>query len=86
MEQTRWLAEGGIAHAVGLAGSGEVGDKPVILRPKLNDNNVCEVKIELLEKEDSVEASVTAWIGIEDRPELQTRQNLTKKIKKPSED
>ena len=87
MEQTRWLAEGGIAHATQLTGSAEeLDDDPVILRPKLDTNKVCEVKIELLEKEGSIEASVTAWIGLEDRPELQTRQHLTKEIKKPSGD
>jgi len=83
MEQTLWLADAGLAHAAKLIESGEAGED-VTLRPKLVGKKISEVKIEFVKSESKIEAKVTAWIGLEDRPELQTRQQQETEVKKTS--
>jgi hypothetical protein len=77
MEQTVLLAEAGLVRAKNLIESGET-KAAVTFRPNLHGKRIAEVKIEFSEGEGGANASVTAWIGIEDRPELQTRQRIKK--------
>ena len=84
MEQTRLLADAGLERAIEMIESGSDAEDTVTIRPNLDGKKTSEVKIEFVEQENGVEAKVTAWIGIEGRPELQTRQKLTQKIEKPS--
>lgn len=85
MEQTRWLAEAGLNHAEKLIKSGdELGSDPIVIQPKLDSNNTAEVKIEFTLEEGSVEVNVSAWIGLVDRPETQTRQTFDKTFKQPA--
>lgn len=82
MEQTRLLAEAGILHATKLAKSAEqLPEKPTTLRPKLDGSEACEISIVFSSIEDKTIATVTARIGNEDRPELQTKQQLTQEVK-----
>jgi len=83
MEQTCWLADAGLVHATKLIESGKAKEA-VTLRPKLDGKKISEVTIEFEQRESKIKAKVTAWIGLEDRPELQTRQQLTTEVKKPS--
>lgn len=87
MEQTRWLVEAGMGHAIKLVESKEdLESDPIVIKPELAGNNVAEVKIEFKKAADAVEVSVTAWIGLDDRPETQTRQTLSEKVNRTSED
>ena len=89
MEQTRWLAEAGMNHAIELIKSSDSDfdtDKPVLIKPKLDGNLAAEVKIEFEQSDDETKASVTAWIGLADRPETQTRLILDETVNKTSED
>lgn len=81
MEQTSLLAEAGLVRAAKLIESGETKDA-VSFRPNLYGKRTSEVKIEFSDSEEGMVATVTAWIGIKDRPELQTRQRLTKTVVK----
>lgn len=85
MEQTRWLAEAGILHATKLAKSAEeLPEKPTTLRPKLDGAEACEISIVFSNIKDKTIATVTARVGIEDRPELQTTKQLTLEVKNRS--
>ncbi|QEG20514.1 hypothetical protein [Mariniblastus fucicola] len=86
MEQTFWLAEAGMDHALNLIenSDGDLDSEQILLSPTLSDRKTAEVKIEFSQKSDVVDVEVTAWIGLDDRPETQTRQNLKTEVKKPS--
>jgi len=91
MEQTRWLAEAGLGHAMELINSSDGDfnkDKPVIIKPKLDGDLAAEVAIEFQQSggERATTANVTAWIGLADRPETQTRLILDETVNGTSED
>ncbi len=88
MEQTCLLAEAGITHAIDLVESSraELKEQAVVITPVLHDLKHAEVKIELTRNENTVGVNVTAWIGLKDRPETQTRQTLTTKVEISSEE
>jgi type II secretory pathway pseudopilin PulG len=83
MEQTRLLAEAGLVHATGLVDQKE---NLIVIEPALHDKKHAEVKIELTRNSDAVDVTVTAWIGLKDRPETQTRQTLNTNVKVSSEE
>lgn len=88
MEQTRLLAEAGIAFASRLieSSNGETDIDPVTLNPKLHQLKTSEVKIETTKRDAVIDVKVTAWIGLENRPETQTRQTLNTSVKITSEE
>ena len=88
MEQTRLLAEAGLVHAIRTvesAGSDFEGQS-IIIQPGLDDTKQAEVKIEFDTGKDIVDVLVTAWIGLADRPETQTRKKLTSNVKPSSKE
>ncbi len=88
MEQTRLLAEAGIAFASRLieSSNGETDIDPATLNPKLHQLKTSEVKIETTKRDAVIDVKVTAWIGLENRPETQTRQTLNTSVKITSEE
>lgn len=89
MEQTQWMAEAGMNHAIELWNASDDDfdkDKPVVIKPKLDGDLVAEVKIRFKEDANATNVNVTAWIGLADRPETQTRQILDETIDRTSED
>ena len=87
MEQTRWLAEAGLNHAMKLVESeDDLGSDPIVIKPEITGSNTSEVKIEFKEAEQAVEVSVSVWIGLVDRPETRTRQELNEKMNRTSEE
>ena len=87
MEQTRWLAEAGMGHAMDLVESKEdLASDPIVIKPKLTGSNSAEVQIKFKKTKDAVEVNVSAWIGLDDRPETQTRQQLNESVNRTSED
>ena len=87
MEQTRWLAEAGLNHAMKLVESeDDLGSDPIVIKPEITGSNTSEVKIEYKEAEQAVEVSVSVWIGLVDRPETRTRQELNEKMNRTSEE
>ena len=87
MEQTRWLAEAGLNHAMKLVESeDDLGSDPIVIKPEIAGSNTSEVKIEFKEAEQAVEVSVSVWIGLVDRPETRTRQELNEKMNRTSEE
>lgn len=78
MEQTRWLAEAGLDHAMTLIEfKDELAEDPIVIKPELDQHRTAEVTIEFKKAADAVEVNVSAWIGLVDRPETQTRQMLS---------
>lgn len=88
MEQTRLLAEAGIAFASRVieSSNGETDIDPATLNPKLHQLKTSEVKIETTKRDAVIDVKVTAWIGLENRPETQTRQTLNTSVKITSEE
>ena len=88
MEQTRLLAEAGIAFASRLieSSNGETDIDPATLNPKLHQLKTSEVKIETTKRDAVIDVKVTAWIGLENLPETQTRQTLNTSVKITSEE
>jgi len=83
MEQTRLLAEAGVVHATQLIETAKDDWKqnPILIEPALHDLKHAELKIELTRNKNAVDVVVTAWIGLKDRPETQTRQTLNTNVK-----
>ena len=81
MEQTRWLAEAGIEHAKQLIQSGDEPESgSITVKPKLDGVETGQVEIEFRESAGGLEVNATAWIGLADRPETQTRQQRRETI------
>ena len=85
MEQTRLLTEAGLAYAQEMVKSTDkLPETATIIRPKIDGYDVCEINIEFETKENRTKTTVSAWVGIEDRPELRTKHQLTQEVKTPS--
>lgn len=85
MEQTRWLAEAGLVRAEKLLKSADdLPEEPAIFRPKLDETKACEVTIAFSKNKQIQTVTVTATVGVDDRPELQTKLQLTKEVKETS--
>lgn len=82
MEQTRWLVMAAANHAR-HSDSVQAGDFK--LEPPLSNHESAVITIEPLNKGDASTANVSARIGIEDRPETQTKQSLQIQRKVDSE-
>jgi Tfp pilus assembly protein PilX len=72
MEQTRWLVLAAANHAQS-ADSLQAGSIPI---PALSSYESAVVTIELPNGEEGSPINITARIGIDDRPETQTKQSL----------
>ena len=85
MEQTRLLAEAGLAHGMKIA-KDDPTEKTVVITPQMDNKITTEVTIKLTKVGDQIGVSSAAWIGLKDRPETQTRQTLKTELKPLSEE
>jgi len=81
MEQTRWLAEAGLDHGLTLIESrDELSADRIVIKPEIGQHKNAEVTIEFEQTAEAVKVNVSAWIGLVDRPETQTRQTLNANV------